>query len=113
MFQNLEAQSKYISENFPEIKSVGSIKYSNLIIYVTPEKIIDLLKFLRDDKNLSFKIMIDLFGADLLGLRAPRLEVIYNLLSLKLNNRITIKVALTEHEEIPTATSVFSTANWF
>ena len=51
--------------------------------------------------------------ADLLGIRAPRFEVIYNLLSLKLNNRITVKVALNDGEQVPTASAVFSTANWF
>jgi NADH-quinone oxidoreductase subunit C len=39
--------------------------------------------------------------------------VIYVLLSFKLNNRITIKVALDEGEEVATATSVFSAAGWF
>lgn len=112
MFQDLEKQSQYIAENFADAKPVSPIEYGNLIIYVAPEKLTDLLKFLRDDAQLSFKIMLDLFGADLLGIRAPRFEVIYNLLSLKLNNRITIKVALHEGEEVPTASAVYSTANW-
>ncbi len=113
MFQNLEKQSQYIAENFADTKPVSPIKYDNLIIYIAPEKLIDFLKFLRDDEKLSFKLLLDVFGADLLGIRAPRFEVIYNLLSLKLNNRITIKVALHENEEVPTASGVFSTANWF
>ena len=113
MFQNLEEQSKYIAENFADAKPISPIKYDNLIIYVAPKKLLDFLKFLRDDEKLSFKILLDVFGADLLGIRAPRFEVIYNLLSLKLNNRITVKVALHEGEEVPTAEGVFSTANWF
>ncbi len=113
MFQNLEQQSKYIAENFSHAKPVEPIKHGNLIIYIAPEKLTDFLKFLRDDKNLSFKILLDVFGADLLGIRVPRFEVIYNLLSLKLNNRITIKVALNENEEVHTATSIFSAAGWF
>lgn len=113
MFQDLEKQSQYIAENFADAKPVSPIKHDNLIIYVAPEKLINFLTFLRDDEKLSFKILLDVFGADLLGIRAPRFEVIYNLLSLKLNNRITIKVALHENEEVPTAVGVFSTANWF
>lgn len=113
MFQDLEKQSKYISENFPDAKPAESIEHGNLIIYVAANKVVDFLKFLRDDKELSFKMLLDVFGADLIGLRTPRFEVIYNLLSLKLNNRITVKVALNDGEEVPTVSTVFSTANWF
>lgn len=113
MFQNLELQSSYIKEKFPDAKVVEPINFGNLIIYITADKIVEFLKFLRDDEKLSFKILLDLFGADLLELRSPRFEVIYNLLSLKLNNRITIKVALHEDEKIPTATSIFDAAGWY
>ena len=49
----------------------------------------------------------------MLGVRSPRFEVIYNLLSLKLNNRITVKVALNEGEKVLTAIPAFSAAGWF
>ena len=112
MIQNLQLQADYIKENFADIGET-SITHDNLIIYVKPTKIIEFLEFLRDDEKLSFKILLDVFGADLLGLRSPRFEVIYNLLSLKLNNRITVKVALNENEEVPSAISAFSSAGWF
>ncbi len=111
--KNLQEQATYIKDNFADATVVDPISYDNLIIYVTPEKIIEFLQFLRDDQNLSYKVLIDLFGADLLGIRAPRFEVIYNLLSLKLNSRLTVKVALAEDEEVVTATTVFSAAGWF
>ncbi len=113
MNKDLQKQASYIKENFADATVIEPIRHDNLIIYVTPKKIIEFLTFLRDDKNLSFKILLDVFGADLLEIRAPRFEVIYNLLSLKLNNRITVKVALNENEEVPTVSTIFSTANWF
>ncbi len=113
MFQNLQSQANYIKENFAEVNFVEPIANGNLIIYVSPEKISEFLKFLRDDKNLSFKILLDVFGADLLEIRSPRFEVIYNLLSLKLNNRITVKVALKEGEEVSSVAEIFSAAGWF
>jgi NADH-quinone oxidoreductase subunit C len=113
MIQNLEAQAKYIKENFADANVIEPIQHSNLIIYVAPEKIVEFLTFLRDDEKLSCKTLLDLFGADLLGLREPRFEVIYNFLSYKLNNRLTVKVALNDGEEVPTVTSVFSAAGWF
>lgn len=112
MFQNLKSQASYIKKTFKDVK-IAPVKNDNLIIYVEAEKICEFLQFLRDDKELSFKILLDVFGADLLGIRTPRFEVIYNLLSLKLNNRITVKVALNEGEELDSATSIFSAAGWF
>lgn len=113
MIQNLSKQATYIKENFADAKPIEPIAHDNLIIYVAPEKILEFLKFLRDDQNLSFKTLLDVFGADMLGIREPRFEVIYNLLSYKLNNRITVKVALDEGEEIPSVIPVFSSAGWF
>jgi NADH-quinone oxidoreductase subunit C len=113
MIKDLPAQAAYIKENFADANFVEPIAFDNLIIYVTPEKIIEFLQFLRDDDNLSFKMLLDVFGADMLGIRSPRFEVIYNLLSFKLNNRITVKVALEDGEKVPTAIPVFSAAGWF
>jgi NADH-quinone oxidoreductase subunit C len=113
MIKNLQSQANYIKENFAEAKFVEPIANGNLIIYVSPEKIIEFLKFLRDDENLSFKILLDVFGADLLEIRSPRFEIIYNLLSLKLNNRLTVKVALKEGEEVSSVAEIFSAADWF
>ncbi len=108
----LQGQSDYIVKKYPKAR-VETIANDNLIIYVQPSQIIDFLTFLRDDKNLEFKQLLDLFGADMLGVRSPRFEVIYILLSLKLNNRITIKVAVEDEEEVPTVEGVFASANWF
>lgn len=112
MNQDLQAQANYIKENF-SAANVEPINFDNLIIYVSAQDIVEFLKFLRDDKNLSFKVLLDVFGADMLGIRSPRFEIIYNLLSLKLNNRITVKVALNDAEKIPTVIPVFSSAGWF
>ncbi len=113
MIKDLEKQKNYIKENFPSADVDLPIRNDNLIIYIKKEEIIEFLKFLRDSEELSFKILLDVFGADFLGIKSHRFEVIYNLLSLKLNNRITIKVKLDDGEEVETVSSVFSTANWF
>lgn len=113
MIKDLQAQAKYIKENFADANIVEPIEFDNLIIYVAADKIIEFLKFLRDDKTLSFKLLLDVFGADMLGIREPRFEVIYNLLSLKLNNRLTVKVALNDGELVATAADIFPSAGWF
>lgn len=113
MFQNLELQANYIKEKFPDLEVVSPTANNNLIIYSPKDKIVDLATFLRDEESLSFRVLLDVFGADMLTIRSPRFEVIYNFLSLKLNNRITIKVAVDENIEVPSLCSVFLSANWF
>ena len=113
MFQDLSAQGQYIKSNFENVKIIEPIANDNLIIYVDKNYLENLLTFLRDDQQLSFKTLIDVFGADMLGIRSPRFEVIYNLLSYKLNNRITIKVAIDDGVEVPTVSKIFSSAGWF
>ena len=113
MFQNLPAQAQYIKSNFENVHVIEPIANDNLIIYVDKNYLENLLTFLRDDQQLSFKTLIDVFGADMLGIRSPRFEVIYNLLSYKLNNRITIKVAIDDGIEVPTVSKIFSSAGWF
>jgi NADH-quinone oxidoreductase subunit C len=113
MIKDLEKQKDYIKQNFPSADIDLPIRNDNLIIYITKEEIVEFLKFLRDSQELAFKILLDVFGADFLGIKSHRFEVIYNLLSLKLNNRITIKVKIDDGEEVETASQVFSNANWF
>jgi NADH-quinone oxidoreductase subunit C len=113
MIKDLEKQKDYIKQNFPSADIDLPIRNDNLIIYITKEEIVEFLKFLRDSQELAFKILLDVFGADFLGIKSHRFEIIYNLLSLKLNNRITIKVKIDDGEEVETASQVFSNANWF
>jgi NADH-quinone oxidoreductase subunit C len=110
---DLQEQSKYIKENFSQNLKIPKVQNDNLIIYVAKDNLIEFLTFLRDNKKLSFKVLLDVFGADMLGVRTPRFEVIYNLLSLKLNNRIIVKIAINDKTSVPSACKIFSAANWY
>jgi len=74
--------------------------------------IIKVLSALKQDANFRFTILTDLFVADFPS-RSKRFEVVYNLLSLKLDTRVAIKVQLKDKESIPSISSVFSAANWY
>jgi NADH-quinone oxidoreductase subunit C len=113
MNNKLEQQAAYIKENFKSEIRIPPIQNDNLIIHVDKTQIISFLEFLKIDTTLSFKILLDVFGTDFLGVRNPRFEVIYNLLSLKSNNRITVKVAIDDKISVPSAIEVFSSAGWF
>ena len=79
------------------------------------ENHIDLTKVLselKNDENLKFKILTDLFGADF-PKKEKRFEIVYNLLSMRLNKRMVVKIHLTENETPSTAEKVFKCANWY
>ncbi|MEE9210250.1 MAG: NADH-quinone oxidoreductase subunit C, partial [Kiloniellales bacterium] len=74
--------------------------------------IVKLLVFLRDDQNCQFKQLMDVTAVDYPD-REARFDVVYNLLSLKHNQRVRVKTTAEEGAPVPSATSVFNSANWF
>ncbi len=83
-----------------------------LILWVERAAIVRVLAYLRDDPRMLFKQLVDLCGVDYPD-RPGRFEVVYNLLSLKHNRRIRLKVTTDETEPVPSVTGVFSSANWY
>ena len=82
-----------------------------LVLRVEPAGLLRVLTFLRDDQNSQFKQLMDITAVDLPD-REKRFEIVYNLLSPKQNQRIRVKLATDEATPVPTATSVFKSANW-
>jgi NADH-quinone oxidoreductase subunit C len=83
-----------------------------LMVTVRGAAIVRVLTFLRDDTNCQFKLLMDLCGVDYPE-REQRFDVVYNLLSLKQNQRVRVKVATDETTPVPSVTSVYSAAGWF
>lgn len=74
--------------------------------------LITLIKFLKSSPELRFTVLTDLFGADFPE-RERRFEVVYSLLSLKLNKRIIIKLGANEDEKVPSITNQHPAACWY
>ncbi|WP_375595989.1 NADH-quinone oxidoreductase subunit C [Algihabitans albus] len=92
------------------VAEVESIR-GELIVWTRTERVLDLLTQLRDDQNLLFKQLLDITAVDYPD-RQHRFEVVYNLLSLKHNQRIRVKLAVEEEAVVPSAAGVFSSAIW-
>lgn len=71
-----------------------------------------VLSELKNHENLRFTILTDLFAADFLD-RDQRFEIVYNLLSLKLNMRIIVKFSISDEEDSISVTDFFSAADWY
>ena len=83
-----------------------------LTVTVKREAIADFLAFLKDDSQCRFETLVDICGADYPE-RAERFEIVYHLLSMRLNQRIRVKVSTDEEAPVPTALGVFPAANWY
>jgi NADH-quinone oxidoreductase subunit C len=81
------------------------------VLRTRPQSVLRVLSFLRDDSQCLFKNMVDLCGADYPD-REQRLEVVYNLLSVKHNLRIRVKVGTDEETPVPSASELFRSAEW-
>ena len=103
---------EYIASSLADDINGLSLESGELVVGVRLEAIDQVLKVLRDDINCQFKLLMDICGVDYPE-REQRFEIVYNLLSLTHNLRIRIKVTCGEEASVPTASSVFSSANWW
>ncbi len=86
--------------------------YGELTLIAETPRIVDVLKFLRDDPGCQFISIIDISGVDYPE-REQRFDVVYHLLSPRLNRRVRVKVTTDETTPVPSATAVYPGADWF
>lgn len=108
---------KYALERLKEVFGPAILETSSYLgnetAVVAKEKIVDVIKFLRDTKELEFNFMMDLCGADYPE-RSLRFEVVYNLYSLSTKGRVRLKVRVPEsNPSLPSICSLYKAANWF
>jgi len=110
--QALQEHGDYLTAALAKESPRFEIAHGEAILTLPREAIVRALTFLRDDGNCLYKMLIDICGVDYPD-RAERFEVVYNLLSLKHNRRIRLKVATNEDTPVPSVNSVYSAAGWF
>jgi NADH-quinone oxidoreductase subunit C len=89
-----------------------SISFGELSIVVSRDRIADVLTKLRDDAKCQFEVLIDICGVDY-PVRAERFDVVYHLLSPRLNQRLRVKITTDETAPVPSVNNVFPAANWY
>ena len=92
---------------------IGSaFAFGELTLTVDPARIIETLQFLRDDSAAQFVSIIDISGVDH-PQHEKRFDVVYHLLSPKLNLRIRVKAETDEATPVASIIDVFAGADWF
>lgn len=81
------------------------------IVRVNREKVVDILRFLKEDPACDCRYLANLSATHFPDDDEP-LEVVYHLYSIGKNHRLALKVRTGEEDEVPSATAVFRVANW-
>jgi NADH-quinone oxidoreductase subunit C len=103
-----EAVRSRLGDNVIELKTA----LGELTVSVALDRIIDVLRALRDDPALRFVSIIDICGVDYPS-REKRFDVVYHLLSPYRNARIRVKLVTDEATPVPSCVTVYPGALWF
>lgn len=101
-----------LTSAFGDRISVTSEPYGFLTFETSAENISDVLRFLKEDKELKFNYLTDITGIHYPEQKLS-IGVIYHLHSLSNNVRVRIKVFIDgDAPHISTATNLWEGANW-
>jgi NADH-quinone oxidoreductase subunit C len=88
------------------------IVFGELALTVQRDALHSFIDFLKKDSLCQFQQLVDLCAADYPA-REERFDIVYSLLSLKLNQRIRVKVSAKEDVAVDSVVDIFSAAGWF
>jgi NADH-quinone oxidoreductase subunit C len=108
----LEDIGKQLTAALPGAVVKQTFDRGELTVDVVSDKIIHVLKHLRDNPDCAFEELIDVCGVDW-PRRAKRFDVVYHLLSVSKNLRVRVKVQVDENTPVPSACELYPTAIWF
>jgi NADH-quinone oxidoreductase subunit C len=112
MIEALLQPGEMIAAAIPDAVVSNDVRNGEAIITVKRDAIVPVLTKLRDDPALHFELLVDIAGVDYPD-RQERFEVVYQLLSLKHNRRVRVKVTTDETMAVPSVTGVYSGAGWY
>jgi NADH-quinone oxidoreductase subunit C len=95
----------------PGIRAVA-VEKGEIVAWAEAAAIVTISTILRDDPRFAFAQMMDLCGVDWPE-RALRFEVVYNLLSVALNQRVRVIVSTDETTPVPSVHGVWPVATWW
>jgi NADH-quinone oxidoreductase subunit C len=110
--QALQELGDYVAAQLPGDVTRHEISRGELAIWTTAKGIVRTLRFLRDDSNCLFKMLVDVCGVDYPE-RGERFELVYHLLSLRHNHRLRVKLSAGEDNPVPSVAEIFHAAGWY
>jgi len=95
------------------IPVVGVYYFNNeYSVVVTQKNLLLCLNFLKNHINYQFTVLSCVSGIDIIT-SEHRFAVVYDLLSIKYNLRLKVKLFVNEVTPVPTTISIHKNANWW
>jgi NADH dehydrogenase (ubiquinone) Fe-S protein 3 len=93
------------------VKEISLIN-NEISITVEPSKVQSTLRFLKDHYFCQYKVLSAISGTDY-PQKSARFEISYELLSLRLNNRLRVKTQVDEITSLESAVYIYRCADWW
>ena len=106
----IDLEKKINSELGTKINN-SKIKHNQIYLEINGEDLIDVVLFVKTNKNTKFRQLIDITVVDYPE-RSKRFKIIYLFLSHEFNQRMVLSYGISENEVISSLTSIFPSANW-
>ena len=106
----IDLEKKINSELTTKINKT-SIKHDQIYVEIDKEELIDVVLFMKTNKDTKFRQLIDITVVDYPE-ETQRSKIVYLFLSHEFNHRMILSYFINENELISSLTSVFPSANW-
>ena len=106
----IDLEKKINSELTTKINKT-EIKHNQIYIEIDKDDLIDVVLFLKTNKDTKFRQLIDITVVDYPE-KAQRFKVVYLFLSHEFNQRIILSYFINENEVISSLTSIYPASNW-
>ena len=95
----------------PGVSRCG-VEKGEVVAHARADSIFDICAVLRDDDRFAFEQLMDLCAVDWPS-RTPRFDVVYNLLSVTLNQRVRVVVEVADNEPVASIHAIWPVATWW
>jgi NADH-quinone oxidoreductase subunit C len=109
--KNLVDLEKKINSELNTKINQTEIKHNQIYVEIDKEDLIDVILFLKTNKDTKFRQLIDITVVDYPE-QTQRFKVVYLFLSHEFNQRIIVSYFISENEVISSLTSIYPSANW-
>ena len=108
---SLVSLEKKINSELTTKINESKIKHGQLYLTIDNEDLLDVILFLKTNKDSKFRQLIDITAVDYLENR-KRFKIVYLFLSHEINQRIILNYFINENEVVSSLTKIFPAANW-
>ncbi len=109
--ENLQNLEKKINSELNTKINSSIIKNNQIYLDIDNLNLIDVITFLKSNKDTKFKQLIDLTAVDYPE-NEKRFKMIYLLLSHEFNQRIILNFSIKENESVNSIFKIFPSSNW-